>query len=83
MRFPHRVPGTSLRSIAKSVGLQIRFKDRLEDQLGGGLHRPIPDSGDDYCELHSSPVRLWDGPKFVILSIRNEVNASKYSRNDV
>ena len=57
MHFPYRVPGTSLRSVAISVGLQIRFKDRLDYQLRGGLHNPVPNSRDSERSLATSGLR--------------------------
>ena len=37
---------------------------------------------DGQCELHLSPVHLWDGLKSVTLSTPCVVSASRYSRND-
>src|SRR5262249_53340851 len=46
------------------------------------LDESIQHRWDDQRELHLSPVRLWDGLRSVILSIRCAAGASKYSRND-
>jgi hypothetical protein len=82
VHFLDRILRAPLRSIAISIRIEVRFKDRFQQQLGGCLHHPVPNSRDDQHELHLSPVRLWDGLKSVIRSIRCGASASKYSRND-
>ena len=62
--------------------LQVGLENRFEHQDCRRFHCPIPDRGDDQCELHLSSVRLWDRLRSVIRSIRFEASASKYSRND-
>src|SRR6478736_1178364 len=37
-----RVESAPFRAVAIGAGVKIRFEDRLEYQLGSGLHRPVP-----------------------------------------
>jgi hypothetical protein len=57
MHFPHRVLSTSLRAVAVRARLQIRFKDRLNDQLDGGLHHAVPNSRNSQRSLPSARLR--------------------------
>ena len=57
MDLPHRVLGTSLRAVPVSVGLQIRFKDQRDYQLGGGLHYAVPNRRDAERPLAASGLR--------------------------
>src|SRR5208337_188177 len=42
MHFPNRVLGAALRSVTISTGFQVRLEDRLQHQLGSGLHHSVP-----------------------------------------
>ena len=64
---------------------------QLSDCVGApGSHTEARTAGEDSAvghpdgqrELHLSPVRIWDGRRSVIRSIRCAASASKYSRND-
>jgi len=53
------VPGAPLRPIAVSIRFQIDFEDRLDHQLHGSLHHPVPERRHSHIELHFDPVSLW------------------------
>src|ERR1022692_2747680 len=58
MHFPDRVLRAPLRPIAISIRIEVRFKDRFQQQLCGGLHHPVP-----YCrnpQWTLAPTRLRD-----------------------
>jgi len=61
-----RVLRASPRPIPIGIRLQIRFKDRFDYQLGGGLHHPVPNCRNPERTLaasglrdHHPPHRLW------------------------
>src|SRR5712664_406369 len=66
MHFPDGVLRTPLRSVTVGIRFQFRLEDRLDHQLGGGLHhsvpyrrnaeRPFPAPG---LWDHYPPHRLW------------------------
>ena len=58
MHFLHGFLGSPLRAVAIRVGLQVCLKDRFQDQLGRGLHHPVPDRRDSQGPLPA--VRLRD-----------------------
>src|SRR5215467_10651712 len=82
MHFPNGALCTSLRSITIGTRFQIRLEDRLQHDLGCGLHHSVPDSRDGQDELHWTTARIWDGRRSVTRSIHCEASASKYSRGD-
>src|SRR5438105_10345767 len=79
----HRLMCCPFRPVAIRPRLEISLEDRFQNELECPLDHTITDCRDDHHELHLSPVRLWDGLKSVIRSIRCGASASKYSRNDV
>src|ERR1700733_5323724 len=52
------VSGAPFRPVTISFRIEIRLKDRLQQQLGGGLHYPVPNRGD--AERSFAASRLWD-----------------------
>src|SRR5438128_2572781 len=58
VHFLDRVRPTAAGPIAICAVFQVRFKDRLQHQLGGGLNHPVPDRGD--AERTFSAARLRD-----------------------
>jgi hypothetical protein len=78
MNFPHRVPGTSLRAVTVGVRLQIRFKDRLDHQLGSGLHNPVPNSRHGQHELHLTTAHIWVGLRSATPTIHFEASVSEF-----
>src|ERR1017187_8041101 len=58
MHFPNRVLRAPLRPIAIGIRIEIRFKDRFQHQLSGGLHHPVPYGWNPQWTL--APARLWD-----------------------
>jgi hypothetical protein len=46
VHFLDRVRPAALRPIAVGRGVEIRLEDRLQHQLGGGLHHTVPDRRD-------------------------------------
>src|ERR1039457_5404366 len=58
MYFSDCVLTASLRSVAVGTRLQIRLEDRLQLQLGSGLHHPIPNRRNSEWPF-AAPV-LWD-----------------------
>ncbi len=42
-----RIDAAAARSIAIGSRFEVRLEDRLQYQLGCGLHHPVPDRGDD------------------------------------
>ena len=62
--------------------MEQRFQFRLQSCLNNLLRNAIGYCGDGQRELHSQTVTIWDGLRFVTLSIRFGANASLYSRND-
>ena len=51
MDRPDRILRAPLRSIAIGTVLEVRFEDRLQHQLGGGLHHPVPNRRDPEWSL--------------------------------
>ena len=62
---------------------KILLVNLIEDCDHGLLNNLVLQRRDDQRELHLSPVRLWDGLKSAILSIRGAASASKCSKNGV
>src|SRR5450631_1003259 len=58
MHFPDRVLRAPLRPIAIGIRIEVRFKDRFQQQLRGGLHHPVPYGRDSKWTL--APARLRD-----------------------
>ena len=58
VHFLDRVRPTAAGPIAICAVFQVRFKDRLQHQLGGGLNHPVPDRRD--AERTFSTARLRD-----------------------
>ena len=52
-----RVRPAALRPIAVGRGVEIRLEDRLQHQLGGGLHHPVPDRRDAERPLAAAGLR--------------------------
>ena len=44
--------------VAIGRGIEVRLEDRLQHQLGGGLHHPVPDRRD--AERPLAAAGLWD-----------------------
>ena len=53
-----RIARAAFRPIAVRGRIQIRFEDRLQHQLRGGLHHPVPDRRDTEWTL--AAAGLWD-----------------------
>ena len=64
------VHAASSRTVAKGAGVEIRLEDRLENQLGRGLHHSVPKSWHTYVELHFRPNGRWARLKSPIRSTR-------------
>src|SRR5688572_22346800 len=57
VHFLDRVRPAALRSIAIGRGVEIRLEDRLQHQLGGGLHHAVPDRRDAEWPLAATGLR--------------------------
>ena len=57
MHFLDRVRPAALRPIAVGRGVEIRLEDRLQHQLGGGLHHAVPDRRDTERPLAATGLR--------------------------
>ena len=57
VHFLDRVGPAPLRPVAKSRGVEVRLEDRLQHQLGGGLHHPVPDRRDAEWPLAATGLR--------------------------
>src|SRR5271157_990052 len=57
-----RILRTSVRTVAESVRLQIRFEDRFNNQLYSGLRHPIPYGWDSKRTLSAPRLRDHDPP---------------------
>jgi hypothetical protein len=57
MHFLDRVRPAPLWPIAIGRGVEIRLEDRLQHQLGGGLHHPVPDRRDAEWPLAATGLR--------------------------
>ena len=57
VHFLDRVRPAALRPIAVGRGVEIRLEDRLQHQLGGGLHHPVPDRRDAERPLAATGLR--------------------------
>src|SRR5580698_1824882 len=57
MYFPNRVLRAPLRSIAISIRIEVRFQDWFQQQLGGGLHHPVPDRRNPERPLAATGLR--------------------------
>ena len=58
MHFPDRVLRTPLRPITIGIRIEVRFKNRFQHQLGGGLHHSVPYGRNPQWTL--APARLRD-----------------------
>src|ERR1017187_9975881 len=58
VHFPDRVLRAPLRPIAIGIRIEVRFKDRFQHQLCGGLHHPVPYGRNPEWTL--APARLRD-----------------------
>ena len=57
VHFLDRVRPAPLRPVAESRGVEVRLEDRLQHQLGGGLHHAVPDRRDAEWPLAATGLR--------------------------
>jgi hypothetical protein len=57
VQFLDRLLRASLRPIAIGVRIEVRFKDWFQQQLGGGLHHPVPDRRNPERPLAATGLR--------------------------
>ena len=60
MHFLDRVQAASSRAVAIGAGIEVRLEDRLQHQLGSGLHHPVPDRRDAERALAAAGLRDQD-----------------------